>query len=65
MKREELYKITRFYEEKGVDCVSETIVSARSLKDAMAKALEENEISVTLVTPKPKEEKSLNVSKRL
>lgn len=57
MKREELYKITRFHEEEGVDCVSETIVSARSLKDAMAKALEENEISVTLVIPKPKEGK--------
>lgn len=46
MKKEKLYKVTRFHEEKGVQCQSETIVSARSRKDAMEQALEDNDIHV-------------------
>lgn len=41
-----LYKITRFHDEEGVSCQSETVVSARSEKDAFRQALEENDIHV-------------------
>lgn len=46
MKKEKIFKVTRFHEEKGFGCVSETIISANSLKEAMKKALEENNISI-------------------
>jgi len=46
MSKEKLYKITRFHEEEGVSCQSETIVTAKSKKNAMEQALEENDIHI-------------------
>lgn len=46
MSKEKLYKITRFHEEDGVLCQSETVISSRSKKNAMEQALKENDIHI-------------------
>ena len=46
MAKEKLYKITKFHEEGDIICQSETVIFAKSKKNAMEQALKENDIHI-------------------